>query len=180
MNMRFDQFDIQLIARNDSEAFYDLIQHNLDRLKDTFAGTVSKTTTINETKMFIDVALKNNTKKLYYPFLIREISTTKIVGFIDLKNINWDIPKTEIGYFIDIDYEGKGISSNALKMMIGFCFNNLKMSKLFLRTTKSNIGSQKVAEKNDFEKEGFVKRDYRTASGEIVDLLYFGLVNNDL
>jgi len=102
------------------------------------------------------------------------------VGFIDLKNINWNIPKTEIGYFVNRDDEGKGISSNALKMIIGFCFNELKMSKLFLRTTKSNLGSQRVAEKNGFEKEGFVKRDYKTASGEIVDLLYYGLINNNL
>ena len=178
--MRFDDFDIQLITYDDAEAFYKLIQHNLDRLKDTFAGTVSKTRTIEETKAFIVVALENNMQKLYYPFLIKETATNKIVGFIDLKNINWDIPKTEIGYFIHKDYEGKGIASNALKMIISFCFDDLKMSKLFLRTTKGNIGSQKVAEKNGFQKEGFVRRDYKTASGEIVDLLYYGLINNDL
>ncbi len=178
--MRFDDFDIRLITYDDAEAFYKLIQHNLDRLKDTFAGTVSKTRTIEETRVFIAAALKNNMQKLYYPFLIEEIETNKIVGFIDLKNINWDIPKTEIGYFIHKEYEGKGIAGNALKTIIGFCFDQLKMSKLFLRTTISNIGSQRVAEKNGFQKEGFVRRDYKTASGEIVDLLYYGLINNNL
>ena len=178
--MRFDEYDIQLITINDAEAFYNLIQHNLDRLKDTFAGTVSKTRTIQETKAFILVALKNNIQKLYYPFLIKEVSTKSILGFIDLKNINWDIPKTEIGYFIHKEYEGRGITSKALKMMIGFCFGKLKMSKLFLRTTKNNVGSQKVAVKNGFQKEGFIRRDYKTASGEIVDLLYYGLINKEL
>jgi len=67
--MRFDNFTIELITLKDAEAFYNLIQHNLDRLKDTFAGTVSKTMTIDKMRMFIDAALKNNNEKLYYPFL---------------------------------------------------------------------------------------------------------------
>jgi len=177
--MQFDNYKLRLITKNDVHSFYKLIQNNLEKLEDTFAGTVSKTRTLEETKEFIDSALNKIVLKLYYPFVIIEKSSDNIIGLIDLKNINWDIPKTEIGYFIDSNYEGKGVSTRSLSAIVGYSFNELKMNKLFLRTTKSNIGSQRVAEKNGFEKEGFIKKDYKTTNGEVVDLIYYGLIPNE-
>ncbi len=179
-DMTFGAFKLQLITLVDAKGFYDLIHRNFEALKNTFAGTVAKTQTLEETETFIRIALSDCMKKIYFPFLIKDTSANSIVGFIDLKNINWEIPKTEIGYFIDRDYKGKGVASNALKKVIDFSFYELNMKKLFLRTAKSNLASQRVAEKNGFEKEGVIKKDYRTSDGEIIDLVYYGLVNEDI
>ncbi len=176
--MHFNNYHIRLINNNDSKEVYQLIQNNLKRLEDTFSGTVSKTSTIDKTKEFIDDSIGMIQLKTYFPFVIIDKTSQRLIGFIDIKNIDWNIPKAEIGYFIDIHYDGKGIASNALKIIVNYSFDILKLSKLFLRTTICNIGSQKVAEKNGFEKEGFIRRDYRTTSGEIVDLIYYGLLKN--
>jgi len=174
--MHFNNYYIRLINNKDSKELYQLIQKNLNRLEDTFAGMVSKTNKIDETKEFIEDAIAKIHLKTYFPFVIIDETSQRLIGFIDIKNVDWNIPKAEIGYFVDVHYDGKGIAGNALNIIVNYSFDTLKMNKLFLRTTISNIGSQKVAEKNGFEKEGFIRRDYKTTSGEIVDLIYYGLL----
>jgi ribosomal-protein-serine acetyltransferase len=48
--------------------------------------------------------------------------------------------------------------------------------KTFLGTHQNNIAAQRVAEKCGFEKEGVIRKDYKTTKGELVDLIYYGRV----
>jgi ribosomal-protein-serine acetyltransferase len=98
---------------------------------------------------------------------------------MDIKSIDWNIPKAELGFFIDENYEGKGIISIAVSKVVEHCFETLKMKKLFLRTHEKNIGSRKVAEKNGFTVEGIIRSDYKTTRGVIVDLMYYGLLESE-
>ena len=93
-----------------------------------------------------------------------------------MKNLDWNVPKAELGYYIDRKYEGKGITTKALTRIISFCFNDLQLSKLYIRTHEENISSRKVAERNGFTLEGTIRKDYKTTDGRLVDLMYFGLV----
>jgi RimJ/RimL family protein N-acetyltransferase len=69
-----------------------------------------------------------------------------LIGFIDIKNIDWNIPKAELGCFIDEGYANKGISAKALKAFTDFCFETYGFKKLFLRTHQSNYPAKKIAE----------------------------------
>ena len=104
-------------------------------------------------------------------------TTNKLMAFIDLKNIDWTIPKTEIGCFTDKKISGKGITTKALKAFLDYSFNHFKFKKIYLRTHHTNKAAKTVAEKCDFELEGTIKMDYKTTSGKIIDLMYYGLIN---
>jgi ribosomal-protein-serine acetyltransferase len=49
-------------------------------------------------------------------------------------------------------------------------------TKLFLRTQALNTQACGLAEKLGFEKEGLLRKDYKTTSDELVDLVYYGLL----
>lgn len=175
--MVFDNFTIRLLTIDDLDAYFHLIEKNRERLEDFFSGTVSKTKTFEDTKNFLLDIVQRVKDKTYFPYLIIDDSTQKIAGFVDLKNIDWNIPKSEMGLFIDKDYANQGISTKAFKLFCDFCFTEYKFQKLFLRTHHNNTFARRVAEKCGFEKEGNIRRDYRTTSGEIVDLIYYGRIN---
>jgi RimJ/RimL family protein N-acetyltransferase len=59
-------------------------------------------------------------------------------------------------------------------MFCDFSFEEHKFKKLFLRTHPTNLAARKIAEKCGFEVEGIIKRDYKTTSGELIDLVYYG------
>jgi RimJ/RimL family protein N-acetyltransferase len=140
---------------------------------------VSRTRDINETKIFLSELIEKRDLKQYYPFILIDNSTNNFVAFIDLKNVDWSIPKTEIGCFTDEKYAGKGFTTKAIKHFIEFCFEHFKFKKIFLRTHNSNKVAQSLALNCGFELEGTIRMDYKTTSGEIVDLMYYGLCEED-
>jgi ribosomal-protein-serine acetyltransferase len=175
--MQFDHYTIRLLKEEDADAYFQLIERNRPRLEDFFAGTVSKTKTFEDTLLFIAENIQRIKDKTYFPYLIVDDTNNKIAGFIDLKNIDWKIPKSEMGCYMDVDYARKGIATKAFTLFCDFCFAEYQFKKLFLRTHESNTSARRLVEQCGFEIEGTIKRDYQTTSGEILDLLYYGRIN---
>jgi RimJ/RimL family protein N-acetyltransferase len=175
--MQFDNYSIRPLTTQDVDGYYQLVEKNRQRLEDFFTGTVSKTKTIEDTRNFVSDIVQKAEEKTYFPYIILDNSSNRIIGFLDLKNIDWNIPKSELGCYIDEDYANKGITTKAFRLFCDFCFTEYKFKKLFLRTHQSNTSAKIVAEKCGFELEGTIRRDYKTTSGEIVDLNYFGRLN---
>lgn len=172
--MQFDNYSIRLLTIEDLDAYFQLVEKNRKRLENFFTGTVSRTKTLQDTHAFILDITQRIKDKTYFPYIIVDNTNKRIAGFLDLKNLDWSIPKSELGCYIDEDYAGKGITSKAFELFCSFCFEEYGFQKLFLRTHHSNTSARRVAEKCGFEIEGTIRRDYKTTSGEIVDLIYYG------
>ncbi len=178
--MKFDNYLLRPIEKKDADAFFELIDNNRQRLEDFFAGTVAKNRTLGETHSFIPDVIDRTSKRMYFAFVIVDLATDTIIGFADIKTIDWNIPKAELGYFIDKEYEGKGIISKAIARIIAHCFNDLELKKISLRVHESNMASRKIAEKHGFEVEGIIRSDYKMTNGVIIDVMYYGLLKKAL
>jgi len=172
--MQFDHFIIRPLQEDDVDAYFNLIQKNKKRLENFFAGTISKTETLEDTKQFVSSMVKQATEKSYFAYLIVDTRLNTLIGFLDLKNIDWNIPKSELGCFIDADYASQGITKKASLLFCDHCFETYKFKKLFLRTHASNTAVIQLAKHCGFQQEGILRSDYKTSSGELVDLMYFG------
>lgn len=164
---------------DDLHDYYQLIENNRPRLEDFFAGTVAVTKTLEETKSHLVEVIAKAEQRNYCPFIVFDHSCDKIIASIQVKSLDWTIPKAELGYYIDENYEGKGIITRALSLIIHFCFKELQLHKLYIRTHEENVSSRKVAEKNGFVLEGIIRSDYKTSSGKLVDLMYYGLLKDE-
>ncbi|TJY35944.1 GNAT family N-acetyltransferase [Pontimicrobium aquaticum] len=176
--LEFENYIIRPLVLEDLDEFFNLIETNRERLNDFFAGIVSKTKNIEATRVFLKEVIKKQESKQYFAFVVVDNTTNKLMAFIDLKNIDWTIPKTEIGCFTDKKISGKGITTKAIKTFLDYSFNHFKFKKIYLRTHHSNKAAQTLAEKCGFELEGIIRMDYKTTSGKIIDLMYYGLINN--
>jgi RimJ/RimL family protein N-acetyltransferase len=176
MNITFDNYKIDLLNTAESEAFFSLIDTNRVRLEDFFAGTVSKTRTLEDTLEYCTEIQNRIEAKTYFPYMITDINTGQFVGLVDVKNIDWNVPKAELGSFIDSRYEGKGIVTKAANLVVDYIVEKHKFLKLLCRANSRNKGSIAVILKNGFELEGTIRKDYRTTKGEIVDLNYYGRI----
>ena len=175
MNQLFENYKIASFNTQQSESFFKLIDSNRERLEDFFAGTVSRTRTLQDTKNYCSTIEQWVTDKSYFPYIISN-NTGVFIGLIDVKNIDWNVPKAEIGYFIDANYEGQGVISKAVGFVIEYLIEEYQFKKLLCRANTNNKGSIYVALKNGFQLEGSIRNDYRTTKGDIVDLNYYGRV----
>jgi ribosomal-protein-serine acetyltransferase len=176
--MKFDHYTLRHPVIEDAQHIYELIMNNRPRLIDYFPIAIGSIHSVTDTEQYIKLKIKQAHAKEAITYLIVDDKTNLPIGFTFIKNFDWSIPKAELAYYIEKDYEGKGITSKALQLAITYCFDTLKMKKLFLRTAKDNIGSQRVALKNGFLLEGVLRQDFKIADGTLIDLHYYGLIKN--
>ncbi|PHS04142.1 MAG: GNAT family N-acetyltransferase [Kordia sp.] len=174
--MQFEKYKISLLETNQSEFLFNLIDTNRARLEDFFAGTVSKTKTLEATIDYCKEIAQKIEDRSYFPYMITNIETNEIIGLIDVKNIDWNVPKAELGAFIDKTHESKGVITTALDLVVDYLIDTYHFKKLLCRANARNLGSIGVILKNGFELEGTIRNDYRTTKGEIVHLNYYGRV----
>jgi len=174
-----DRTIIKKYTEGDGLAFFELIQENKDRLLDSFPLTLANTTDEKTTELYIQTKIAEWYEQVSFSFGIWSKNDSKYIGHISIKNIDWVIPKAELAYLITKDFEGKGLMSEVLNVLITFCFNELFMNRLFIRVMTDNNRSIKLAEKFGFNKEGKLRNDHRTYNGELVDLFIYGLTVED-
>lgn len=176
-SMKFENYELRLIENKDAISFFQLIEDNRPRLEDFIAGIVSRSKTLPDTEIFVYEIIQKRESKTYFPYLLIDRANNEFVGFFDVKNIDWNIRKAEIGFFIDKNHTGKGLASIFLKIVTSHYFDNLEFKKILLRIHTENSQSIKVAKNCGFKKEGIIKNDYKKTSGEIVDMIYYGKTN---
>jgi len=144
MNQSFENYKIALLSTNESEAFFNLINSNRARLEDFFAGTVSKTKTLEDTINYCKIIEQEIKDRGYFPFMITDVKTNVFIGLVDVKNIDWNVPKAELGSFIDSSYEGRGITTKATAIVVNYLIETYQFKKLLCRANSKNLGSISV------------------------------------
>ncbi len=178
--MNFENYRLRLINNADAVLYFDFIEANRERVIHYFPNTNSKTTTLEETKLLLQERDNLHLSKEFYNYALFDLDANKIVASIFLKSIDWKIGKCEMGYFIDARYEGKGLVSKVVKLLIKTAFEDLELNKVYLRIEPSNESSKRVAERNGFTLEGKLRSDFMTSDGKRIDCLYYGLIKSDV
>ena len=78
----------------------------------------------------------------------------------------------EIGYWLSEQYWNNGIMTEAVKQMVKYGFNKLKLKKILALVVKSNRGSIKVLKKADFKQKSLLKKHFKK-DNKIYDIVIF-------
>ncbi len=114
-------------------------------------------------------------KKRRYTFGIILKDTNKLIGVIDLLKIDWANKNAELGYWLGKRYWGKGLMTEAVKLVLKFAFKKLKLHKVYANVFEQNIASRKVLENCGFKLEG-VRREHRFKYRKWQNVLEFGIL----
>lgn len=114
-------------------------------------------------------------KKEAFIFGIREKENLKLIGAIGL-HIDIGNNKAEVGYWLGKSFWNKGYVSEALREVLKFGFEELKLNKIYASHFHHNPASGKVLEKNGFEFEGILKEEI-LKNGIYLDLYKYAIFN---
>jgi diamine N-acetyltransferase len=82
------------------------------------------------------------------------------IGCVYVQNIDKTHSKAEYGIMIgEAEAQGKGYGTSAAKLMLKYCFEELKLHRIYLRALEGNERATRSYEKAGFVKEGFLKDD---------------------
>lgn len=165
---------VRRFRENEGEAFYNLVAENTHRIHDYFPQTLEAVSDKENGEGFVRQKIADWLLQTEYAFGVWEHKNAKLVGFVRIFNINWGVPSGELAFFIDKDFEGKGIMTEVLQAVIRFTFEQLNIEKLRLRTATDNYATQRLARKCGFRREGDLRSEFRRPSGELIDVMLFG------
>lgn len=82
----------------------------------------------------------------------------RLIGTISLFHVmRGSLQSAFIGYFLDKEKNGKGYTTEAVKLIVDYAFNKVNLHRIEAGVMPHNIGSIRVLEKAGFHKEGLAR-----------------------
>ncbi|MFC4560158.1 GNAT family N-acetyltransferase [Virgibacillus kekensis] len=104
--------------------------------------------------------------------------TGEFIGTVGLNNLNLRSKKAEVGFELHPDYWQKGITTEAVKAVLRYAFEELNLYRMGAVTFPQNKASITLLERIGFQKEGLL-RGYLYQNDRSHDVLIFSLLSTE-
>lgn len=108
-----------------------------------------------------------------FKFAIVEKTSDTLIGSIGFHSLSVAHKSAEIGYDLSPAYWGKGLATLACQTMTSWAHTELKLIRIQGCVLDSNLKSQQVLERSDFQREGLL-RQFRVVQGVSRDYWVYG------
>jgi RimJ/RimL family protein N-acetyltransferase len=103
----------------------------------------------------------------------------EFVGQIYIGVVNWDLPEFELGYFADVDHEGKGYVTEASNAALRFIFDHLHAQRVRLECDDTNVRSYTVAERCGMFLKAHFPENKENPDGSRTGTYHYALTKED-
>ncbi|MFF2093353.1 GNAT family N-acetyltransferase [Paenibacillus sp. NPDC058174] len=103
----------------------------------------------------------------------------RLLGIIEAMDFNQKVSAVTVGYFLAETHWGKGIATEAVKVLLPFLFNDVNINRIQAEVMPGNAASKKVLLKNGFIKEGTLRQSALWAGKGVVDLEIYSILKED-
>ena len=129
---------------------------NLNDLSITKFTVIPHPYKLSDAEWFLNKCKRERKKKEGFAFAI--IVDKKIVGGVSVGSVSEKNKSGQIGYWIGKNFWRKGYASEALKLLLDSCFDELGLVRVYAYVFTPNNPSVKLLEKLCFRKEGVLKK----------------------
>ena len=131
-----------------------------------------------DAETYIDQSRESWEKGDSFNFAIFDAETDRLAGSMSMRAKRFSTG--HIGYWVAREARGRGIASEALRTLCRWAVETLEVQRLELLADVDNQGSQRVAEKAGFQREGILRSSLEYRDGTRGDSLMFSLLSHEL
>lgn len=136
-------------------------------------------TSIDVSKMVLTNWVNSYENFTYYQWGIVIKETNQLIGTISAVRFKESIGEIEIGYCIGEKWWHQGITSEALKELIRFFFEEVGVNRIVACHEVDNPNSGKVMVKCGMQYEGLFRQAGQNGSGKLVDLKFYSILKEE-
>lgn len=160
-----ERLKLRMPKPGDGKAVNAAIKNSMDELK-PWLGFVQddpalQVTEINTLESHILFLKRENLR-----YLIFDKKTEEFIGTTGFHDIEWDVPKMEIGYWINTVHSGKGYMIEAVSALTDLALNGFGCRRVEIRCDAVNKKSRAVPEKLGYALEGVLHNDELSVDGK--------------
>lgn len=173
-SLETSRLTLRPIREEDSQALHEI--RSDEKVRERYG--VDPVNSLEETKKFVVERIEGFTKHeaMYWVYALK--NSDHAIGSCCLWNFDPSFRCAEIGYELHRQYWGKGITSEALPVIISYGFNEMDLHRIEGLPFAVNEPSAKVLTKLGFKNEGtFREKIY--FRGRFLDQICFGLLKEE-
>lgn len=170
-----EEISIRMLAEKDAERLFEITDKSRDYLRE-WLPWVDHTKAVQDSLTFIQTGFKiynertGLTAGIYYK--------NTLVGVAGFNNIDWQNRIGYIGYWLAINYQGRGIMTRVARALTDYAFYEYELNRIEIRVADKNIKSQAIPERLGFTKEGLL-RQTEWLYDHFVDHIVYGMLKSD-
>ncbi len=169
------RLELRRCTPGDAARLLTLVEENRAMLEREFPQMAALYTVEEAQKM---IALKDEhwSRRTTFCYLLWHLQSGALVGYLQVKNITWEIPAAELGYFIAGRWQRQGYASESIRVLVRITLQRLGFQRLFVRILPGNWESLALARKLGFQDEGLHRKAYRCGRGQLHDVHVLSLI----
>jgi len=122
---------------------------------------------VEASETFCREAMAGFAKRTFLPYLVFERETGRFVASTSLHDINWKVPKFELGFWCRTGKQGRGYMKEALSALLQYAFSELGARRIDAITDEQNLASKRLCQSIGMHVEGVHENAAITPSGEL-------------
>jgi ribosomal-protein-serine acetyltransferase len=170
-----DQINLVPLRKTSAYEIFQAIDSNRSHLRE-WLPFVDYTKEVTHTEQFIHSVTNSECPKKEHVYEIRKQGM--LVGLVVLKEVDLINHKTEIGYWMIREAQGKGIMTACCRSLINHAFSQLEMNRIQIKTAVGNTRSSKIPQRLGFAYEGTEKHG-ELLNGVYVDLEVYRMLRSE-
>ncbi len=170
-----NDIELRLLVAQHADAMYALTDRNREHLR-PWMPWAETTKSPDDTRAFIRhglLQLADNNGCQMGIWLRNEL-----VGSVGFHYWNWNTGRTEIGYWLDERFQGRGIMTRVCWALLDFAFDELGLRRVEIRAAAGNARSRAIPERLGFNLEGIL-RQVEHIDGRWDDMVIYGMLAQD-
>ncbi|SFL80152.1 GNAT family N-acetyltransferase [Geodermatophilus ruber] len=168
----------RLVRPDDAPALADLLRRNRDFLAPWEPVRTDEWFTVEGQRTAIHEVLGQHERGLALPHVVLD-RDGRVAGRVNLNTIvRGAFQSASVGYWVSEDRNGQGLATAGVREMKRVAFEELGLHRLEAGTLLHNAASQRVLERNAFERFGLAPRYLRIA-GRWQDHVLFQVLDED-
>lgn len=159
----------------DAAALFALVHANRNILRREFPQMAGLQSVFESQSFIIEKSEQWHTGKTFC-LGIWHRSARDLIGQLQVKNVAWEIPAAELGYFIGAAWYRQGYATESVREILRIAFEQLSFERIFVRILPTNSESFALAQKLGFREEGLQRKAFRCGYGELHDVQLLAIV----
>ncbi|MCM3238966.1 GNAT family N-acetyltransferase [Heyndrickxia oleronia] len=136
--------------------------------------------TEKEMQEWVMTGIKEREQNISLPFVVILKDSNQVVGTTKMNLINFAQKSCEIGStWYGADFQRTFVNTDCKLLLLSYCFEELQMIRVQLKTDERNLRSQKAIERLGAVKEGILRNERILANGYIRNAVLYSITNQE-
>ena len=174
-----ERLSLRAYGPGDGDEYFEILERNREHLKDVMPDYILGVASPQDAEVLVRQWSADWSARNRFCLGVWEKASSKFVAEIYIQGMDWDVPTIELGFYADVNHQGKGFVTESVSAAVDLIFNHMKAHKICIVCDDANPKSHAVAERNGFVREGVLREQKRRPGGGFISSCFYGLLRSD-